>query len=104
MASKLYVGSLPFSTTPEQLRDQFGRCGTVVSANVVMDRVSGQSRGFGFVEMSTSAEASAAIAKLDGQPFGGRRLKVAVANPQASRSDRPVEAGLGGGPRRPNRW
>jgi len=104
MASKLYVGGLPYSTTSRELRDQFGRCGTVVSADVITDRLSGQSRGFGFVEMSTQTEAQAAIAKLDGQPFGGRRLKVALANPPAERSDRPRKETIGGGPRRTSRW
>lgn len=104
MASKLYIGGLPYSTTSEELRDQFGRCGTVVSANVITDRVSGQSRGFGFVEMSTQDEAQSAIEKLDGQPFGGRRLKVAMANPSAVRSDRPRTEMIGGGPRRTSRW
>ena len=84
MASKLYVGGLSYSTTSAGLRDYFARCGNVTSATVITDRVTGQSRGFGFVEMSTDAEAQAAIAKLDGQPFEGRRLKVNLANPQGS--------------------
>lgn len=104
MASKLYVGGLPYSTTSEELRDQFGRCGTVVSADVIMDRFSGQSRGFGFVEMSTQDDAKAAIATFDGQPFGGRRLKVEMASPQAVRSDRPRKEMIGAGPRRSSRW
>jgi RNA recognition motif-containing protein len=104
MASKLFVGGLPYSTTSEELREQFGRCGTVVSADVITDRFSGQSRGFGFVEMSTQDEAKAAIAKLDGQPFGGRRLKVEMASPQAARTDRPGKVTVGGGPSRPRRW
>jgi RNA recognition motif-containing protein len=87
-----------------ELRDQFSRCGTVVSADVVIDGVSGQSRGFGFVEMSTPEEASTAIARLDGQPLAGRRLRVAMASPQRARSDRSFENGSGRGPRRPNRW
>ena len=91
MASKLYVGGLPYSTTSASLRDYFARCGSVTSATVITDRVTGQSRGFGFVEMSTDAEAQAAIAKLDGQPLDGRRLKVSLANPQGS--------GNGGGTR-----
>ncbi len=91
MASKLYVGGLPYSTTSESLQRCFAQCGNVESAQVITDRFSGQSRGFGFVEMSTDAEAQAAIAKLDGQPFEGRPLKVAAANAQAPRS--------GGGPR-----
>ena len=86
MASKLYVGGLSYSTTSESLREYFAQCGTVESATVITDRFSGQSRGFGFVEMATEAEAQAAIAKLNDQPFEGRRLTVNVANPQAARS------------------
>lgn len=107
MAFKLYVGGLSYSTTPESLRRYFSQCGTVESATIVTDRYSGQSRGFGFVEMATEAEAQAAIAKLNGQPFEGRRLTVAVANSQGPRP----EGGRGGtsrpgtGPRRPTpRW
>ncbi len=102
MASKLYVGGLSYSTTSESLRDYFGQCGTVESATVVTDRFSGQSRGFGFVEMSTEAEAQAAISKFDGQEFEGRPIKVNVAKPQSDRSSgRP---GRGGGGRRQSRW
>ena len=86
MASKLYVGGLSYSTTSESLREYFAQCGTVESATVITDRFSGQSRGFGFVEMATEAEAQAAIAKLNDQPLEGRRLTVNVANPQAARS------------------
>ena len=71
---------------------------------MITDRVSGQSRGFGFVEMSTQDEAQAAVAKLDGQPFGGRRLKVALANPPAVRTDRPHKETIDGGRRRTSRW
>jgi RNA recognition motif-containing protein len=115
MASKLYVGGLSYSTTSASLRDYFARCGTVVSATVITDRMTGQSRGFGFVEMSSQAEAQAAIAKLDGQSFDGRRLKVNLANPPESRSGgggggfgsrgRGFGSAAGfGGPRRPARW
>ena len=104
MASKLFVGGLPYSTTSEELRKHFGGSGTVVSATVVMDRFSGQSRGFGFVEMSTEAEAKAAITMFDGQPFGGRRLKVATANPQAARTDRSRKETAGAGHWRSSRW
>jgi RNA recognition motif-containing protein len=104
VASKLYVGGLPFSTTSEELREQFARCGTVVSANVITDRVSRESRGFGFVEMSTEAEAKSAIEKFDGQPFGGRRLKVQMATPQAPRTDRPRNEKVGGGRWGSSRW
>jgi RNA recognition motif-containing protein len=85
MASKVYVGGLSYSTTSESLGRYFAQCGTVQSATVITDRFSGQSRGFGFVEMSTEAEARAAIAKLDGQPFEGRNLRVNAANEQSPR-------------------
>ncbi len=97
MASKLYVGGLSYSTTSESLREYFAQCGTVESATVVTDRFSGQSRGFGFVEMSTQAEAEAAIAKLHDQPFEGRRLTVNVAKS-------PGAGGGGGGGRQAPRW
>jgi RNA recognition motif-containing protein len=93
MAAKLYVGGLSYGTTSESLRDYFTQCGTVESATVVTDRSTGQSRGFGFVEMSTQAEAQDAIAKLNEQPFEGRKLTVNMAK----------EPGTGGGPRRPDR-
>jgi RNA recognition motif-containing protein len=93
MASKLYVGGLSYSTTSESLREYFAQCGTVESATVVTDRFSGSSRGFGFVEMSTQAEAQDAIAKLNDQQFEGRRLTVSVANSSGQRS------GGGGGAR-----
>ena len=110
MAAKLYVGGLSYSTTSESLREYFAQCGTVESATVITDRFSGQSRGFGFVEMATDAEAQAAISKLNDQQFEGRRLTVNVANPQASRSGggggrpgggggRPGGGGFGGGGR-----
>jgi RNA recognition motif-containing protein len=110
MASKLFVGGLPYSTTSEDLREAFAKCGTVLSASVITDRLSGQSRGFGFVEMSTEAEAQAAIAKLNGQPFGGRRLTVNIANPQGERSGGGFRStgarpgGARGAGRRPVRW
>jgi len=100
MASKLYVGGLSYSTTSESLREYFAQCGTVESATVVTDRFSGQSRGFGFVEMSTQAEAQAAISKLHDQPFEGRKLTVNVAKSAGAGSG---GAGGGGGRRTP-RW
>jgi RNA recognition motif-containing protein len=96
MASKLYVGGLSFATTSENLQEYFAQCGTVVSAKVITEGSSRQSRGFGFVEMSTDEEAKAAIAKLNGQLFEGRTLKVDKANPQPARTDHP----RGG----PSRW
>ncbi|HEV8306961.1 MAG TPA: RNA-binding protein [Methylomirabilota bacterium] len=79
MASKLYVGGLSYSTNSESLREYFAQCGTVESATVITDRFSGESRGFGFVEMATQAEAQAAISKLHDQTFEGRKLTVNVA-------------------------
>jgi RNA recognition motif-containing protein len=102
MVSKLYVGGLPYSTTSEGLRQHFARCGAVVSATVVTDRISGQARGFGFVEMSTEAEAKAAIELLNGQMLEGRRLKVELA--QGSRSGGSRSGGFGGGRVRTARW
>ncbi|MGH7318602.1 MAG: RNA recognition motif domain-containing protein [Candidatus Rokuibacteriota bacterium] len=99
MASKLYVGGLAYSTTSESLREYFAQCGTVESATVITDRLSGQSRGFGFVEMSTSAEAQEAIAKLNDQPFEGRKLIVNAAKAPGDGGPR-----SGGGPRRTPRW
>ena len=104
MASKLYVGGLSFSTTSESLREYFAQCGAVESATVITDRLSGQSRGFGFVEMSTSAEAQEAITKLNDQSFEGRRLTVSVANSSGSRSGGGGSRPGGGGPRRTPRW
>ncbi len=99
MAAKLYIGGLSYSTTSEGLREFFSQCGTVESATVITDRFSGQSRGFGFVEMSSTEEAQKAIAQLSGRELDGRRLTVAVSNPQAPRTGggRPG----GGGGRRP---
>jgi RNA recognition motif-containing protein len=99
MASKLYVGGLSYSTTSESLREYFAQCGTVESATVITDRFSGQSRGFGFVEMSSQAEAQAAISKLHDQPFEGRKLTVNIAKSPGAGG-----AGGGGGNRRTARW
>lgn len=92
MGSKLYVGGLPYSATETELQDLFAQHGTVESARVITDKFTGQSRGFGFVEMSTSEEAEAAIAAVNGTQMGGRTLTVNEAKPQESRS-----GGGGGG-------
>jgi RNA recognition motif-containing protein len=94
MGRKIYVGNLSFSTTEDELRDLFASCGKVETASIVSDRMSGQSRGFGFVEMSTEDEARAAIAALDGRELGGRQLKVdeAKERPGGGR-DRPSGGG-----------
>ena len=97
MASKLYVGGMSYSTTSDSLRTLFAQFGTVESATVITDRISGDSRGFGFVEMSTEAEAQAAIQKLNDQPFEGRKLMVNVAKS-------PGAGGGAGGARRTSRW
>ena len=86
MSVKLYVGNLPFSTTDEELQDHFSSQGTVVSAKIIMDKFSGRSRGFGFVEMSTEEEASKAISMLNGMDLGGRILIVNEAQPLEERS------------------
>jgi RNA recognition motif-containing protein len=85
MATKLYVGNLSFQTTGEELRGYFAQAGNVESAAVVEDRMTGRSRGFGFVEMSTPEEAAAAIEKLNGKEFAGRNLTVSEARPRAER-------------------
>src|SRR5437764_14262352 len=93
MATKLYVGNLSFQTTSEDLRAHFAQAGNVESASVVEDRMTGRSRGFGFVEMATAEEAAAAIEQLNGNEFAGRNLTVNEARP---RTDRPG-GGYGGG-------
>lgn len=87
MATKLFVGSLPFSTTSDELKQVFAAAGQVVEANVVMDKMSGRSRGFGFVEMSSEDEAKTAIEKLNGSDVGGRKIFVSEAKPQAPRDN-----------------
>lgn len=82
MTNKLFVGSLPFSSTEEDLKAFFGAAGTVVSARIVTDRETSRSRGFGFVEMSSPEEAQKAIAELDGKEMGGRTIFVSEAKDQ----------------------
>src|SRR5262252_10482448 len=93
MATKLYVGNLSFQTTSDELRDHFAQAGSVESASVVEDRMTGRSRGFGFVEMATPEDATAAIEQLNGKEFGGRNLTVNEARP---RTDRGPGGGYGG--------
>ncbi len=90
MASKLYVGSLAYSITDDKLKDMFAALGTVVSAQVIMDRDTNQSKGFGFVEMSTDEEAQAAIKELNGKDVDGRTIVVNAARPK---EDRPSGGG-----------
>ena len=82
MAQKLFVGGIAFATTSERLREVFAQSGTVVSATVVTDQSTGQSRGFGFVEMSTSEEANQAVQKFNGHNLDGRSLKVEISKPK----------------------
>ncbi len=97
MGNKLYVGNLAYSVRDESLQESFSQFGTVISAKVMMDRETGRSKGFGFVEMSTDAEAQAAIDGMNGQPLEGRAIVVNVARP---REDRPGGGGgFGGGGR-----
>jgi cold-inducible RNA-binding protein len=85
MSTKLYVGNLSFQTTSEELQELFGQAGKVESASVVEDRDTGRSRGFAFVEMSTSEEATSAIEQFNGREVGGRALKVNEAKPRENR-------------------
>ena len=95
MNTKLFVGSLPYSTTSQQLGDLFAQAGQVVSATVITDKFSGRSKGFGFVEMATEEDTQAAL-QLNGQQFEGRELVVNEARPQEARPDR-SSGGYGGG-------
>jgi len=85
MATKLFIGSLPYATTSDQLKDIFAKVGKVVEANVVIDKMSGRSRGFGFVEMATEEDAKKAVDKLNGSDVDGRKIFVSEARPQAPR-------------------
>jgi cold-inducible RNA-binding protein len=96
MSIKLYVGNLSFQTSSDDLRDLFAQAGTVESANVVEDRDTGRSRGFGFVEMASKEEGEAAITQFNGKEFNGRSLTVNEARP---REDRGGRGGGGGGGR-----
>ena len=97
MGSKIYVGGLPYSTTEQQLSDLFAVHGSVASARIITDKFTGQSRGFGFVEMSGDSEAQAAIAALNGTQLGGRTLTVNEARPQEPRAGGGGRGGFGGG-------
>ena len=97
MSTKLFVGNLSFNTTENDLQDAFAAHGTVVEATLMMDRMSGRSRGFAFVTMSTPEEAQKAIAAMNGAQLDGRALTVNIARP---REERPPGGGGGRGPRR----
>src|ERR1700684_1422034 len=100
MSNKLFVGNLSFNTTENDLQDAFAAHGTVVEANIMMDRMSGRSRGFAFVTMSTPEEAQKAIEALHGAQLDNRALTVNIARPK---EERPRGAGGGGGDRGPRR-
>ena len=96
MSSKLFVGNLSFKTTENELQDAFAAHGTVLEANLMMDRATGRPRGFGFVTMGSQEEAEKAIEALHGKDLGGRALTVNIARP---REERPAGGGGGGGRR-----
>ena len=97
MGNKLYVGNLPYSFRDEDLQQAFSAYGSVSSAKVMMERDTGRSKGFGFVEMGSDAEAQAAIGGMNGQQFGGRGLVVNEARPMEARPPRTGGGGFGGG-------
>ena len=94
MATKLYVGGLPYSTQDDSLKEFFSTAGTVVSATIIMDKMSGRSKGFGLVEMSSQDEAQKAISMFNDQEFEGRKLTVNEARPMEARP--PRQGGNGG--------
>jgi cold-inducible RNA-binding protein len=100
MAKKLFVGGLPHSTTSSQLEDIFSKIGKVISCDLIKDRDTGQSKGFGFIEMGNDKEADEAIEKLNDTMLEGRKIAVNVARP---REERPRFDNRGGGPRRDDR-
>ena len=104
MGSKIYVGGLAYSVTEGRLQELFSTHGTVASANVISDKFTGQSRGFGFVEMSSSGEAQSAISALNGTQFEGRTLTVNEAKPMAKRDNFGGGGGRGDRDGGRNRW
>ncbi|MCM2353256.1 MAG: RNA-binding protein [Pseudobdellovibrio sp.] len=96
MAKKIYVGNLSFSITDDELQQAFASFGTVTSARVVMDKMSGRSKGFGFVEIEDDAGADTAIEKMNGQTIGGRPVRVSEAKPQEPRTGGGGGRGFGG--------
>jgi RNA recognition motif-containing protein len=100
MATKLYVGGLPYSTTQDELQEAFAQTGAVVSASIITDKMTGRSRGFGFVEMANDEDAQKAIEEWNGKDFGGRKLTVNEAKPLEARPPRReggYSSGGGGG-------
>ena len=97
MAKKLYVGGLPYATTDDELKEAFSQSGSVDSAVIIMDKMSGRSKGFGFVEMSSDEEAQAAVDFWNGKDFGGRKLTVNEARPMEERPRNNFRSNGGGG-------
>ena len=97
MANKLYIGNLSYSTTSEELQQQFSQAGAVVEAIVMMDKMTGRSRGFGFVTMGSDEDAQKAIEMFNGKDFGGRAIVVNEARPMEQRAPRSDRGGFGGG-------
>ncbi len=93
MAKKLYVGGLPYSTTEDALKDYFSQAGAVESANIITDKMSGRSKGFGFVEMSSDEEAQKAVDMFHGKEYEGRTLTVNEARPLEERPKRDFDGG-----------
>jgi RNA recognition motif-containing protein len=97
MATKLFVGSLAYSVTDQELEEFFAAAGNVASAKVIMDRETNRSKGFGFVEMGSDEEAKAAIEQLNGKELNGRAIAIDEAKPQENRERRPFSGGGSGG-------
>ncbi len=104
MAKKLFVGNLPYTTTDADLKNMFASAGTVESAIVIMDKMTGRSKGFGFVEMSTEDEATSAVNSLNGKDMDGRAITVNEARPMTERPPRQGGGFNRGGDRGGNRW
>ena len=104
MGKKLYVGNLPFSANDDSLNEIFSQAGHVDSAKIIMDRDTGRSKGFGFVEMSSDQEAADAIQKFNGADYGGRSMTVAEARPMTPREDRGFGGNAGRAGGRGGRW
>jgi RNA recognition motif-containing protein len=102
MSVTLYVGGVSYSSTEDSLRDAFSAAGAVVSAKIIMDKMTGRSRGFGFVEMENDADAEKAIAMLNEKELDGRKITVNIAKPLGDRP--PRREGNGNGDRRPRQW
>ncbi|HXG51252.1 MAG TPA: RNA-binding protein [candidate division Zixibacteria bacterium] len=100
MGAKLYVGNLPYSVTEERLQRHFAQHGSVVSARIITDKLTGRSKGFGFVEMGSDDEAQRAATALNGTNFEGRNIVVSEARPQAPRTSRPGKSENRSGPNR----